>query len=96
MTVSTRNNGAIKYLPDDCIVEVSSLISAIGAEPLVWGEMRPHERGWLQVMKAMEECTIKAAIEGDFGALLEAFDLNPLIPNGATARQVMAELLVAH
>ena len=96
MTMSTRNNGAITYLPDDCIVEVSSLISAIGAEPLVWGEMRPHERGWLQVMKAMEECTIKAAIEGDFGALLEAFDLNPLIPNGATARQVMAELLVAH
>lgn len=58
--------------------------------------MRPHERGWLQVMKAMEECTIKAAIEGDWGALLEAFDLNPLIPNGATARQVLAELLIAH
>ena len=96
MTVSTQNRGAIRDLPYDCIVEVSSLISAIGAEPLVWGDMRPHERGWLQVMKAMEECTIKAAIEGDYGALLEAFDLNPLIPNGATARLVMHELLIAH
>lgn len=96
MTVSTQNRGAIRDLPYDCIVEVSSLISAIGAEPLVWGDMRPHERGWLQVMKAMEECTIKAAIEGDYGALLEAFDLNPLIPNGATSRQVMHELLIAH
>lgn len=96
MTVSTENRGAIKYLPDDCVVEVSSIISAIGAEPLVWGEMRPHERGWLQVMKAMEECTIKAAIDGDYGALLEAFDLNPVIPNGDNARQVMNELLIAH
>lgn len=96
MTVSTENRGAIRYLPDDCIVEVSSIISAIGAEPLVWGEMRPHERGWLQVMKAMEECAIKAAIEGDYGALLEAFDLNPVIPNGRDARRVMHELLLAH
>lgn len=96
MTVSTQNRGAIRDLPYDCIVETSSIISAIGAEPLVWGELRPHERGWLQVMKAMEECTIKAAIEGDYGALLEAFDLNPLIPNGETARRVMHELLIAH
>lgn len=96
MTVSTQNKGAIKDLPYDCVVEVSSIISAIGAEPLVWGEMRPHERGWLQIMKAMEECTIKAAIDGDYGALLEAFDLNPLIPNGDTAQRIMHELLIAH
>ena len=96
MTVSTQNRGAITDLPYDCIVEVSSIISAVGAEPLVWGQMRPHERGWLQVMKAMEECTIKAAIEGDYGALLEAFDLNPLIPNGETSRRIMHELLIAH
>lgn len=96
MTVSTQNRGAIPDLPHDCIVEVSSIISAIGAEPLAWGEMRPHERGWLQVMKAMEECTIKAAIEGDYGALLEAFDLNPLIVNGDTSRRIMHELLIAH
>lgn len=96
MTVSTQNRGAILDLPDDCIVEVSSIIGAAGAEPLAWGRMRPHERGWLQVMKAMEECTIAAAIDGDYGALLEAFNLNPLIPNGETARQVLHELLVAH
>ena len=96
MTVSTQNRGAIKDLPYDCIVEVSSIVSAIGAEPLVWGEMRPHERGWLQVMKAMEECTITAAIEGDYGALVEAFDINPLIPNGETSRRILHELLIAH
>ncbi len=96
MTVSTQNRGAVPDLPYDCVVEVSSIISAVGAEPLVWGALRPHERGWLQLMKAMEECTIKAAIDGDYGALLEAFDLNPLIPNGPTGRAIMHELLIAH
>lgn len=96
MTVSTQNCGAISCLPDDCIVEVSSLISAAGAQPLVWGEMRPSMRGWLQMMKAMEECVIEAAITGDYGLALEAFTLNPLIENGREGRRVLDELLVAH
>ena len=50
MTVSTENRGAISCLPADSIVEVTSLISAKGAEPVAWGEMPPAERGWLQVM----------------------------------------------
>ena len=38
----------------------------------------------------------RRAIEVDYGALLEAFDVNPLIPNGETSRQIMHELLIAH
>ncbi|CUH97789.1 hypothetical protein P22_3935 [Propionispora sp. 2/2-37] len=96
MVVSTVNCGSIPCLPEDTIVEVSSLISAKGAEPLAWGEMKAHERGWLQMMKAMEECTIEAAIKGDYGLAYEAFNLNPLVENGAAAEQVLNELLVAH
>ena len=47
-------------------------------------------------MKAMEQCTIQAALTGDYGSLLQAFALNPLIPDGAEARRVLDELLVAH
>ena len=96
MTVSTENRGAITCLPSDSIVEVTCLISAKGAEPVAWGEMPPAERGWLQVMKAMEECVIDAAITGDYGLALEAFTLNPLIPGGKEGKQVLDELLVAH
>lgn len=59
MTVSTENKGALPCLAPDSIVEVSSLISARGAEPIAWGEMPPAARGWLQLMKAMEECVIE-------------------------------------
>ena len=96
MTVSTENKGALPFLPYDSIVEVSCIISARGAEPITWGPMPSAERGWLQVMKAMEECTIEAAITGDYGMALQAFALNPLIPSGGEAQRVLDELLVAH
>ena len=96
MTVSTENKGALPFLPYDSIVEVSSIISARGAEPIAWGAMPSAERGWLQMMKAMEECVIKAAITGDYAMALQAFALNPLVPSGDEARQVLDELMVAH
>lgn len=96
MTVSTENRGAISCLPPDVIVECSSIISAKGAEPIAWGRMPAMERGFLQLMKAMEECTIDAAITGDYARLMEAFILNPLVRNGKESKRVMDELLVAH
>lgn len=96
MVVSTRNNGAIADLPFDCIVEVSAAITSHGAEPLRWGELPPAARGMIQLMKAMEETVIEAAVTGDYGAALHAFTINPLIPSGEKAINVLDELLYAH
>ena len=96
MTVSTQNQGALSFLPDDCIVEVSARLTAHGTQPLVWGSMPSAQRGWLQLMKAMEECTIQAALTGSYAALTEAFLLNPLIRNGENSIRLLNELLVAH
>ena len=96
MVVSTQNNGAISCLDDDSIVEVSSIISAAGAQPMAFGKLPAAEKGWLQMMKAMEECTIQAALTGDYGLALEAFVLNPLVENNNETQRVLDELLVAH
>ena len=96
MVVSTKNNGAVPDLANDSIVEVTSYITGKGAMPIAWGSFDSAQRGWLQVMKAMEECVTKAAVEGDYALALQAFFLNPLIPSGATAKQVLNEMLVAH
>lgn len=96
MVVSTQNKGAIPCLSPDSIAEISSIISNKGADPIAWGEMGSFEKGWLQIMKAMEECTINAALSGDYGKALEAFTINPLIRNGSEAIQVLNELLAAH
>lgn len=47
-------------------------------------------------MKGMEETVIRAAIDGDYGAALHAFTINPLVPGGAMAKTLLDELLVAH
>ena len=96
MVVSTQNNGAIADLPYDCIVEISSIIGGDGAMPLTWGKFNPSERGWVQLMKAMEECVIEAAITGNYGLALAAFEMNPQVEHGQVAQTVLDELLVAH
>ncbi len=96
MVVSTKNNGALPDLPDDSIVEVTSYITGKGAMPVAWGPLDASARGWIQMMKSMEECTIKAAITGDYGMLMQAFILNPLVVSGENGKHVMDELLVAH
>lgn len=96
MVVSTENKGALTDLPYDAIVEVSCIITGKGAMPLTWGKFNAAERGWVQVMKAMEECVIEAAITGNYGLALQAFILNPQIQSGETAKLILDELLVAH
>jgi len=96
MVVSTRNNGALADLPYDCVVEVSSIITGAGPKPINFGKFKPAMRGMVQLMKAMEEVTIEAAVTGDYGKALQAFTINPLVPSGKIARTLLNEMLVAH
>lgn len=96
IVVSTKNNGAVPDLAPDDVVEVSAYIGSAGARPIAFGSFEPAERGWLQVMKNMELCTEKAAVTGEYGTLLQAFTINPLVPSGETAKRVLDELLIAH
>ena len=96
MVVSTKNNGALPDLDADSIIEVTSYLTAKGASHVAWGKLNSAEKGWLQVMKAMEECTIEAAITGDYGLALQAFLLNPQVMGGNIAKQVLDEMLVAN
>lgn len=96
MVVSTRNNGALADLPYDCAVEVSSIITAAGPRPINFGMFQSAQRGILQLMKAMEELTIEAAVTGDYGKALQAFTINPLVPSGKIGKTILDEMLVAH
>lgn len=96
MVVSTENKGTISDLPYDCVVEVSGVVTSHGFEPYNWGTFIPEARGLLQGMKGMEETVIKAAIEGDYNRALSAFIVNPLIPGGEKARDILDQLLYAH
>ena len=96
MTVDTRNNGTIADLPDNAAVEVTCVMTGAGPVPFNVGHLPAAERGLLQLMKAMEELTIEAAVTGDRGTLLQAFTMNPLVTSGDCAKELMDEMLEAH
>ncbi len=96
MVVNTRNQGALPDLPYDCAVEVSSILTASGPKPIGFGKLNSVARGHIQLMKAMEELTIEAAVTGNYGTALQAFTLNPLIPGGTTSKKLLDEMLIAH
>lgn len=96
LTVSTVNNGAVPFLPEDAVVEVSAQITAQGAVPLETPSVVPFVAGHIQLMKTMELLTVEAAMTGDYEMALDAFMLNPLIPSGKKAQDLLDELLLAH
>lgn len=94
--VNTRNRGAIPDLPADVVVEVPCVIDGRGAHPLVTDPLPECIRGLVQVVKAYEELTVKAGVEGDERAALQALTVHPLVPSFAVATQLWAEIREAN
>lgn len=93
MHVNTRNNGAINGLPDDCAVEVSSLITRSGPLPLNVAPFPEDTLRLLQLMKSFEQLTIEAAVTGDRHTAWRALVLNPLITSGEALEQALDEVI---
>lgn len=94
MHVNIRNNGTIKELPEECAVEVSCVITSNGPVPLnVERFENPAIVGLLRLMKAFEELTVEAAVTGDYGTMLQALTINPMVRKGEITRKVLDELL---
>ncbi|EKB12439.1 6-phospho-beta-glucosidase [Aeromonas veronii] len=96
MHVNTRNNGAINGLPDECAVEVSSLITKSGPLPLNVAPFPQDTLRLLQLMKEFEQLTIEAAITGNSHTAWRALVLNPLITSGSKLEQALNEVIAAH
>ncbi len=96
MSVNTKNKGSITDLDYDAVVEVTSVITSHGPEPISWGPFTPIAKGLLQNLKAMEILTVEAALEGNYEKLVQAFILCPIITSGGKAIDMLNEMLVAN
>ncbi|HCW73224.1 MAG TPA: 6-phospho-beta-glucosidase [Clostridiaceae bacterium] len=94
--VNTRNNGAIASLPDNCAVEVSSLITKNGPIPLSTGYLPVAAEGIVQQLKSFERLTCIAALSGKYEDAYVAMVSNPLVQSEKVGRLVLDELLLAH
>lgn len=92
-TVNIKNNGIIKGIPDDSVIEVNCIVDKRGATPLALKS--PVEQkilGLIQSVKAYEILAVEAAVHGDKNAAIMALANNPLIPSIDTAIKLFDEL----
>lgn len=91
MHVNTRNNGAISGLPDDCAVEVSSIITKNGPLPLNVEPFPSDTLRLIQLMKEFETLTVEAAVHGDLNAAKRGLILNPIVTTGTVLDDALQE-----
>jgi len=94
--VNTLNKGAISNLPDDVVVEVSSVITKDGPIPCHVGALPIGALGIVQNLKAYEIVAANAALTGDYGQALLAMTMHPFVSSEAVAKPLLDEMLEAH
>ncbi len=91
--VNVLNNGSIKDLPDDTVIERNCIIDGQGAHPLNIGNAPLKIRGLLQVVKNYEQLTIDAAVNGNYDSALQALTVHPLVPSSDIAIKLLDDIL---
>lgn len=92
-TVNTVNNGTIKQLPENSVIETNCLIDRRGATPLNIDELPAEILGLLQSVKSYEINAVEAAVKGDKRKAILALASHPLVPSAAIAVDLVNEIL---
>ncbi|UOQ86717.1 6-phospho-beta-glucosidase [Gracilibacillus salinarum] len=95
-TVNTLNNGAIKELPDNAVIEINCKITKNGPNPVAIGSLPAAVKGDILQMKAFEELVIAAGISGNYQQAYQAFLANPLIKDEKRTKALLDEMLAAN
>ncbi|MBG6226228.1 6-phospho-beta-glucosidase [Arthrobacter sp. CAN_A2] len=90
LILNVRNGATFGTLPADAVVEVPAVVDGDGARPLPAAPLTPHQLGLMAAVKAVEQDTIRAAVERDRDAALRAFAGHPLVDSFHAATRVLA------
>ena len=96
---NVRNDGLISNLPDGCCVEVPCLVDKNGVQPTGVGALPPQLAGMSRQHVAVQELTVRAALEGRREHVYHAAMLDPLCAATMPLERIWAmvdELIAAH
>jgi 6-phospho-beta-glucosidase len=91
--VDMRNNGTLRGLADDDVVEVPARIVADGPIPLAQEPLAPELLGLTQHVAAYERLAVAAAVTGDRVVARKALLTHPLIAQDGLAGDLLERLL---
>lgn len=92
--LNVENRGNLPDLADDDVIEVPCVVNGNGALPLHSGAVPDAVRSLLVQVKEYERLTVAAALTRDRETAARALARNPLVPDQATARQLVAALVL--
>ncbi len=91
--VNVLNNGSIRDLPNDAVVEVPCVIGANGAMPISMGGLEPCIKGLIQTVKSYEQLTVESAVEGNSVKAKQALLVHPLVGAKAIVDGILERIL---
>lgn len=95
--VNIKNNGTLKFMDDDDIVEIAAVIGADGATPVEIDEFdNRHIISLMRTVKSYEKYTVEAAMKGSDEDAMNALMLHPLCGDFAQAKACYEEMKEAH
>lgn len=96
MVVNVPNKGAIKFLPDNAVVEVGCLVNAHGISPIHVAKVPEMAWGLIAAVKNYEQLAVEAAVEGDIRKAKLALLAHPLVHDYEVVKELLPRLLEAN
>jgi 6-phospho-beta-glucosidase len=91
--VNTLNNGTLRFLPDDAVIEVSAVVDGRGARPVDVSPVEPLYSGLISHVTAYEQLALDAALHGGAERVFDALLAHPLVGQISLARSLTDKLL---
>ncbi|GMU93493.1 MAG: 6-phospho-beta-glucosidase [Candidatus Hydrogenedentota bacterium] len=93
MILCTKNEGAIRDLPEDCSVEIPVEVSKKGIRPRKVGSCPRFLRGLFLMVKESDRLTVEAVRHKSYEYALQALTINPLVSSLDAARRFLDRLI---
>jgi 6-phospho-beta-glucosidase len=92
MYLNVTNAGAVPNLPSDCNLELTCHVTPRGAQPVQVAPLAPYPLGVLMPLVSINALAMKAAVERDRQAFVEALLLDPLLQDFRSVRALADRL----
>ena len=94
--LNIANQGAIREMDDQDVVEIPTMVSYDQIHPLVVGEIPSYCAGLMKQVKHYEHLTIEAAVERSYQKARLALTIHPLVRDYSIAGSILDEYISKH
>ena len=95
-TINLPNHGIVAGLPQDAILEVTTLVNSSGFHPYSYGSLPPGLNAIIQRIVAAQALTVEAAVSGDYNMVLQALMADLTALTKERAQQIADAILKTH